>query len=167
MQPSLRWTLIGVAAIWITVIVTSFFAPDMVTGSQQEHLKVPALINWLWGVLATMALLRALRYRREATRGAWILIGMSTVIVWLAVLIFSLWGPVIETGTDPTIIPLAAIIAPIAGMLLTRFLVEFVIDVRDSFTSPVQDEPEPVVHPPTEPKVTPPREEPFQDDDEF
>ena len=133
MQPRVKWTLIALGAIWVTVLLTSFFAPDMVTGSEQQHLKLPALLNWIWGALATLALLRAARFR-TGSGGSWMAAGIGTTLIWAAVLGFSLWGPVVETGTDPTTIPLSVIIAPVAGMLLTRFLVEFTFDLKDSIT---------------------------------
>lgn len=131
MQPKLKWTLVAVAAVWVSVILTSLFSPDMVSGSQQEHLKIPAFINWLWGSLATMALLRALRFR-SGPDGAWMAVGLVTLLVWAAVTVVAIWGPVMLTGSDPTRIPIAAIIAPIAGLLVTRFLVEFTFDLKDS-----------------------------------
>lgn len=129
MQPRFKWTLVALAAIWLGVLVTSFLAPDLVSGSQQEHLKVAALVNWLWGALATVSVLRALRYRGTARDGAWTTIGLGTAAIWIAVVVFTLLGPSVDTGSDPTTIPLSAIIAPVAGMLLTRFLVEFAVDV--------------------------------------
>jgi len=123
-----RWILIAVAAVWIAVIITSFAAPDFVSGSQQEHLKFPAMINWLWGALATMALARMARLRHAAPDSAWTTIGLGTVGIWFAVVLASVFGPSLETGSDPTVIPITAIIAPIAGLLLTRFLAEFVLD---------------------------------------
>jgi hypothetical protein len=116
------------AAIWIAVIITSIFAPDFVSGSQQEHLKIAASINWLWGALATMSLARWARRERGAPRSAWRVVGWGTTVIWLVVVVATLAGPVFETGSDPTQIPLIAIIAPIAGLLATRFLAEFVLD---------------------------------------
>jgi hypothetical protein len=45
--------------------------------------------------------------------------------------VVSLIGPVFVTGTDPTRIPIAALIAPIAGFLLTRFLAEFALEIPE------------------------------------
>ena len=123
-----RWILVAVAAIWIAVVITSFTAPDFVSGSEQEHLKFPAMINWLWGGLATMALARMARLRRGAPDSAWTTVGLGTVGIWFVVVLATAFGPSLETGSDPTMIPITAIIAPIAGLLLTRFLAEFVLD---------------------------------------
>jgi hypothetical protein len=36
------WTAIGIAGIWVAVLLISLFAPDLVSGSEQEHLPVAA-----------------------------------------------------------------------------------------------------------------------------
>lgn len=140
MQPKVLWSLVAIAAVWVSVILTSILTPDMVTGSQQESLKVAAAINWLWGSLATMALLRALKFQ-SGPPGAWMTIGLGTVVIWTAVAAVSIWAPVFVTGSDPTQLPLAAIIAPIAGLLLTRFLIELTFDLKDSLSEPPAGQP--------------------------
>ena len=140
MQPKLLWILVAIAAVWVSVILTSIFTPDMVTGSEQESLKIAAAINWLWGSLATMALLRALKFQ-SGPAGAWMTVGLGTVIIWAAVAAVSIWAPVFITGSDPTQLPLAAIIAPIAGLLLTRFLIELTFDLKDSLSEPPTGQP--------------------------
>lgn len=122
MKPSKQWSLIAMAVIWLAVIVTSVWSPDFVSGSQQEHLKVSAAINWLWGALVTMAIARIARGRRDAPEGAWRIVGLGTAAVWLVVTVVGLAAPVFEARTDPTRIPIFALIAPIAGLLVTRFL---------------------------------------------
>lgn len=131
MRPKLQWTLVGLVAVWVAVVLTSLFSPDLVSGSEQEHLKLPAMINWLWGILTTMVLLRALKFK-SGTAGAWMAVGLGTLLIWTAVTAVAIWGPVMITGGDPTRLPLAAFIAPVVGMLLTRFLVEFTFDLKDS-----------------------------------
>lgn len=130
MKPSVMWTLIGIVTVWVAVLLTSIFAPDMVSGSQQEHLKIAAMLNWLWGLLTTMVLLRMLRQHMNGPSGSWLAVGLTTVGIWVIVVLASLLIPEMETGSDPTLLPLAAIIAPIAGMLLTRFFAEFVFDME-------------------------------------
>jgi predicted MFS family arabinose efflux permease len=136
-----RWTLVAVAAIWIAVVITSFASKDLISGSEQEHLNIAAMINWLWGALATMSLARLARLRRAAPDSSWVTIGVGTTFIWMAVTLAAAFGPSLETGSDPTSIPFPAIIAPIAGMLLTRFLAEFVLE-----TPPDEGAPEPAPH---------------------
>jgi hypothetical protein len=46
------WTAIGCGGIWVAVVVISVFAPDLVSGSEQEHLPVAALTTWFGAVWA-------------------------------------------------------------------------------------------------------------------
>lgn len=53
--PASAWVLTGltVASIWASVVVSSFYAPDFVSGSQQEHLPLVGWLDWVWGAVAT------------------------------------------------------------------------------------------------------------------
>ncbi|HEU4908657.1 MAG TPA: hypothetical protein VFT17_07320 [Propionibacteriaceae bacterium] len=62
------WTAIGIGGIWVAVLLLSLLAPDLVSGSEQEHLPVAAFTAWFWGAVGTMVLLFAmgrLRGKRE------------------------------------------------------------------------------------------------------
>jgi hypothetical protein len=126
-----RWTraagaIISTAAIWVAVVLISVFSPDMVHGSEQEHLPIAALTSWLWGSVASAFVLiavaighgRSLTDRHEA----WFLLSLVVTAVWAAVTILSIAVPRMETGTDPTKIPLAAIISPVIGTAATGFV---------------------------------------------
>jgi hypothetical protein len=130
MQPKYRWTAVAVGAIWLAVLFTSLFSPDFVSGSEQEHIKLAAILNWLWGLLATVSVLRMLRHRgaRAAEAGTWMALAIGVSAVWLTATLVSLFVPVIETGSDPTSIPLGAIISPIVAMVITRYLAEFLFE---------------------------------------
>jgi hypothetical protein len=130
MQQKYLWTLIAVVAVWLAVLFTSLFAPDFVSGSAQEHIKIAAMVNWLWGLLATVGVLRMLRHRdaQRAEAGTWIALGTGVGVIWLTMTLVSLLVPDIETGSDPTRIPLAAMIAPVVAMVLTRYLAEFLFE---------------------------------------
>jgi hypothetical protein len=47
---------------------------------------------------------------------------LGTSALWLAVAVVSIAGPMLVTGTDPTRIPLAALIAPPFGAIATGLL---------------------------------------------
>ena len=49
----MAWTAGGIAGIWVAVAAISLLAPDMVTGSEQQHMPVAAFGTWLWGLIAT------------------------------------------------------------------------------------------------------------------
>jgi cation transporter-like permease len=120
----LTWAVATIAAlstIWIAVALISVFSPDLVSGSEQQHLAVAAITTWLWGTVATIAqvaLGAALVRRRRID--AWLVAQpVATIVVWCGAVVVSVFTPPMVTGTDPTIIPLAAIIAPIAAAAVT------------------------------------------------
>jgi hypothetical protein len=117
----MAWTAAGVSEIWVAVTVISVFAPDMVAGSEQEHLPVAALSTWLWGLVSTGAFVWAMgKLRGNATRRPiWIGLAVATLTVWLVATILSVSLPVVETGSDPTRIPIGAVVAPLAATVLT------------------------------------------------
>jgi hypothetical protein len=115
------WTAIGIGGIWIAVLLISLLAPDMVTGSEQQHLPIAALTTWFWGALGTLVLLWAMaRLRGNASwQPIWIGLSVATLGIWALATILAITLPVMVTGTDPTRIPFAAIFAPIAAAMLT------------------------------------------------
>jgi hypothetical protein len=115
------WTAVGIGGIWVAVLLISLFAPDMVSGSEQEHLPVAAFTAWFWGVVATMVFLWAMsRLRGSATwRPMWIGLSAVTLAVWALATILAITLPVFETGTDPTRIPVAAVFAPVVAAMFT------------------------------------------------
>ena len=129
--PVAAWALAGVAvaAIWAGVALATVYAPDFVSGSQQEHLPLVGWLDWVWGIIATgfvaLAVLRGIR-GAAATLGPWIALAAGSAIVWLGVAAVSITAPVFVTGSDPTRIPLTALGVPILGVFLTWFLSMFV-----------------------------------------
>jgi hypothetical protein len=115
------WTAIGIGGIWIAVLLLSLLAPDLVTGSQQDHLPIAAFTIWFWGGIATLVLLWAMgRLRGRASwQPIWIGLSVATLGIWAVATILGITLPVMVTGTDPTRIPFAAIFAPAAAAMLT------------------------------------------------
>jgi hypothetical protein len=111
----------GIAGIWVAVTLISLFAPDMVTGSEQQHLPVAAFGAWLWGLAATAAFVWAMgRLRGDAARQPfWIGLTAATAAVWLVATVLSIVLPVYVTGSDPTRLPVGAMVSPVAAALLT------------------------------------------------
>ncbi len=114
-------TATGVAGIWVAVILITLLAPDMITGSHQEHLKVAAFGTWLWGLIASAAYLMGMgRLRGRASRQPiWTGLTVATLAIWFLAAILAVTVPRAVTGTDPTQIPFAAMIAPVAATVLT------------------------------------------------
>jgi hypothetical protein len=115
------WSVGGLAGIWTAVVLISVLAPDMVSGSEQEHLPVAAFTTWLWGLVATGGFLWAMgRLRGNASRRPiWTGLAVATLTVWLVATILSIALPVVETGSDPTRLPIGAMVSPIAAAVLT------------------------------------------------
>ena len=115
------WTAVGIGGIWVAVRLSRLFAPDMVSGSEQQHLPIAAFTTWFWGGVGTMVFLWAMgKVRGSATwRPIWIGLSVTTLAVWTVATILGIAGPVFVTGTDPTRIPIAAFLAPIVAGMLT------------------------------------------------
>jgi hypothetical protein len=117
----MAWSVGGLVAIWTAVALISIFAPDLVSGSEQEHLPVAAFGTWLRDMVATGGYLLAMgRLRGSASRRPiWIGLTAATLTVYLLATILSIALPVVETGTDPTRLPIAALVTPVAAAVLT------------------------------------------------
>lgn len=117
----MAWTAGGIAGIWVAVAIVSVFAPDMVTGSEQQHLPVAAFGTWLWGLVATGAFVWAMgRLRGSATRRPiWVGLAAATIAIWLVATVLGVALPRVETGSDPTRLPIGAMVSPMAAMVLT------------------------------------------------
>ena len=125
MNTRILWAIVALAGIWIGVAVISIFSPDMVTGSQQEHYPIAAIIAWIPGASATRSVMNAM-VRRSTTRSVLMGISIGTVVVWLAATLVCVFGPVMVTGTDPTRLPFAAVLAPIGAAVATGFVGDFI-----------------------------------------
>jgi hypothetical protein len=115
------WTAIGIGGIWVAVLLLSLLAPDLVSGSEQDHLPVAAFTTWFWGGVGTLVFLWVMGRLRGSVRWQPVWIGFSvvTLAIWAVATILGIILPVIVTGTDPTRVPVAAIFAPVAAAMLT------------------------------------------------
>jgi hypothetical protein len=115
------WTAIGIGGIWVAVVLISLLSPDMVSGSEQEHQKVAAFTTWFWGGVSTLVFLWAMgRLRGDAMwRHTWIGLSSVTLGIWALATIIAIALPVVETGSDPTQIPVGAVVGPVAAAMLT------------------------------------------------
>ncbi len=135
MQVRLRWSLVAIASIWLSVALVSLFSPDLVSGSQQERLPIAAFVTWIWGALATWLVLNVLTRRRESPgeeRTIWMGMAVSTTVIWLIVAVIGIFGPVLVAGSDPTRLPLAALVAPAGGTIVTGLAGQFLALLAES-----------------------------------
>lgn len=117
----MAWTVAGIGGIWVAVGLISLLAPDMVTGSEQQHMPVAAFSTWLWGLISTGTFLWGMdRLRGSSERQPlWIGLAVAVLVLWLVATVLAVATPRVETGSDPTRIPIGAVVAPIAATVLT------------------------------------------------
>ena len=114
-------TLLTITAIWVSIALISVLSPDMVHGSEHQRMPVAAFGAWFWAFGASIVAAVAMaRLRRDvARRPAVMMVAGVTTTIWVAATVVSIFGPTLVTGSDPTTIPLAALIAPIVAALVT------------------------------------------------
>lgn len=113
---------VAVGGIWASVLAISLLAPDMVTGSEQQHMPVAAFGTWMWGIAGTFAALGALAALRRGSprrRHLHQPLALGVAVIWCVAAAVSIFSPVVETGSDPTRLPMAAFVAPVVATVLT------------------------------------------------
>ena len=130
MLSSKEWMFVTIGAIWLAVLLTSVFSPTLVVGSDGSEFRVVALINWLWGGIATAFVLRATIFNADQAidwddSDALIWIAFAVAGVWLAVTVISVAGP--ELVISDVRVPVAALLSPIAGVVLTSLATDFLV----------------------------------------
>ena len=120
-------TVPGMAAlgfVWAAVVGISVLSPDLVSGSEQEHLPVAAFGTWIWGVVASRSLVTTFLHLDSAALRSQLTAVVGTV--WTAATVVSVFGPGLVTGSDPTSVPIAAMLAPAAAAVVTAAACEMV-----------------------------------------
>lgn len=125
------WIWATILAIWAMVLWMSTGSPELQFGEDPTVVDVAKVIDWFWGLVATIGVLRITFFRRPTEAGwgqmtAWPWILAVVGGLWLAAAIASTSLPVFEVGDD-IIIPVAAVIAPIAAAMLTWYACEFLV----------------------------------------
>jgi hypothetical protein len=140
MQARFAGTAVALLGIWIGVLLTSLFSPDLIHSADREHTPIAAYVTWFWGVVATGFVLLPLALRRhDASLAAWWrLLAIVTVSIWVAVALVSVFSPRYVAGADPSEIPFGAILAPMAGMTATGFLAWFIVEAARGGPAPAK-----------------------------
>lgn len=113
---------IAVVCIWVAVGVASIWSPDMITGTEQEHLPIAAFSDWFYAALATGLVLLAFARRSSGpSRSLWMGFTIAIAGIWAVVAVASVLTPTMVTGSDPTTIPVGVFAAPVAGVIATAF----------------------------------------------
>jgi len=121
---------VALLGIWVSVTMLSIFAPDLVTGSEQDHFSLALVVGVLAGLAATRSVVKALSQIGGASRSTWTAYVVAVVVIWAVVALASIFLPVNVTGADPTRFPVAALVAPIAGAILTGLTTEVFAGAR-------------------------------------
>lgn len=120
-----------IAIIWLAVLITSLNSPELTFGDEPVVIRVAAIANWFWGVLATIFVLRSTIFRRPNEMGwgqtvSWPWITAITAVLWLVAMLASLNAPSIDVN-ETISVPIAAIVAPPVAVALTLYACEFLI----------------------------------------
>ncbi len=117
---------IAVASIWLAIAAASIWSPDLISGTEQEHIPLAAILDWFYAALATGLVLMAFGRRSPgASRSLWLGFTVAIGGIWFVVAIASIFAPSIVSGTDPATVPIAALASPVAGVIATAFVSVF------------------------------------------
>jgi len=122
-----RYVFVGLSAtaIWLAIAAASIWSPDLVSGSERDHIPLAAMTDWLYAATATGLVLMAFARRSPgASRPLWTGFTIAVAAVWLVVALASIFAPTIDTS-DATSVPITALVTPIAGVMATAFLSVF------------------------------------------
>lgn len=116
-------TAISLIAIWVAATFAAIYAPDMITGSNHEHMQLAMFLVWPLAAIATAMVLLAAGVSRRGVEsaGAWGVYAVLIALAWVGSAVASVFVSPMVTGTDPTTIPIATIVAPIFAVLVTAY----------------------------------------------
>ena len=125
------WVVAMVVIIWLFVLITSLSAPELMFGEEPVILRPAALLNWFWGLVATVFVLRSTYFRHPNEAGwgqtqsfPWITVVIG--VVWFVALLASRLTPDVMVNED-ILIPVGSIVAPPIAVALTLYATEFLI----------------------------------------
>lgn len=119
------YVVVSGLAIALTVAACSMLAPDLVTGQEAAHYSLGAFASWFGGAVAFGLVLAAVARRADDDPQPWAALALVVVAIWVAVAAVSILAPSLVIGSDPTTIPMASLLAPIAGAIGTAFACVF------------------------------------------
>ena len=122
-------TGIALACICVSGVLGSMFVPKLVTGVQHQQTPVAAFTGWIWNVIAigmvVSAAIKGIR-AKVTDRAPWTVLGLGVGALWLATMVVAIYAPVWVIGTDPEKLPIWALAAAIAAVIVTWILCNFV-----------------------------------------
>jgi hypothetical protein len=131
-----RYAAISVSVIWISLTAASLWAPDLISDTDRTHVPLAALLDWIYAVIATGLVMLAFGRRTpDIGRSSWASFATLISAIWALVAVASIASPSLVSGTDGTQVPIAALAAPLAGMLATAFVSVFIAGSPGAGTS--------------------------------
>jgi hypothetical protein len=126
-----RWIWAGAAigAIWLCLAAMAIWSPPLISGSAQEHLPLTAITGWVWALLATGLVVMAPAVTTSDLARVWTVYAAAVALIWIAAAAVSIAAPPMVTGTDPTSIPLAGIVAPVVALVATAYATVAVVAI--------------------------------------
>ena len=125
------WVVAMIVIIWLFVLITSLSAPELMFGDEPVILRPAALLNWFWGLVATVFVLRSTYFRHPNEMGwgqtdafPWITVVIG--VVWFVAMLASALVPEVVVNED-ILIPVGSIVAPPIAVALTLYATEFLI----------------------------------------
>ena len=127
-------TASALVAIWVAATIAAIYSPDLVTGSNHEHIQLAMFFVWPLAAIASgMVLLGAAVGRRDSEEaGPLTVFAVGTALAWIGAALASVFVAPMSTGTDPTTIPIAALIGPVFAVLVTAYACIYVAGARTS-----------------------------------
>jgi len=125
------WIGLTIAIIWLVVLMTSLGAPELTFGDEPVVLRPAAILNWFWGLLATIFVLRTTVFRRPEELG-W---GQTDAYPWITLVVGATWiVALLATNMAPDVVvdetitvPIASIVAPPIAVAVTLYTCDFLI----------------------------------------
>jgi hypothetical protein len=112
-------TAVAVTGLWLATALSSLYAPDLVSASQ-DHVPIVAITIWMWAAVATGFVLFGAAFPARDRMSRW---GLPVAVlgIWGVVALVSVFAPTIVAGSDGTIVPVAGLFAPVAGAIATGY----------------------------------------------
>ena len=133
-------TGIAIACICVSGVLGGIFVPKLVTGIQHQQTPIAAFTGWIWNLIAiAMVVSAAIKgIRANVTdRAPWTVLGLGVGALWIATMFVAIFAPVWVTGTDPEKLPIWALVAAIAAVVVTWILCSFVKTASFEAAAPV------------------------------
>ena len=123
------WSGAAIGAIWLCLAAMAIWSPPLISGSAQEHLPLTAITGWVWALLATGLVAMAPAVTTGDRTRTWTVYAAVVSVIWIAAAVVAIAAPSMVTGTDPTSIPLAGILAPVVALVATAYATVAVVAV--------------------------------------